>query len=129
MGNNATKFEREKSIFSHNLRIYMEEKKVTQKDLMRDLNLPSATISSWVNGKRMPRMDRVQELAEYLGINKSDLLDKVIVGIASSKKDADKKQQMLENLLYKIRSNSKLSVEEIQEIGNFIDFVQSRKPK
>lgn len=29
----------------------------------------------WVNGKRLPRMERVQQIADYLGIETTDLLE------------------------------------------------------
>ena len=43
-----------KTIFSNNLQYYMNAVGVSQSDIMRDLKIPSATISSWVNGKRLP---------------------------------------------------------------------------
>lgn len=64
-----------KEVFSENLKKYMQLKGVTQKELMEEFNLPSATISSWVNGKRMPRMDKIQLLAGYLGVSKADLIE------------------------------------------------------
>lgn len=44
-------------------------------DLMRDLDLSSATVSSWCNGKKLPRMGKIQMLADYFHIEKSDLLE------------------------------------------------------
>lgn len=65
-----------KKIFSQNLRYYMEVNKKTQADLMKDLNLSSSTLSNWCTGLKLPRMDKVQMLADYFGINKSDLIEK-----------------------------------------------------
>ena len=39
------------------------------------MNITSSTVSDWVNGKKYPRMDKVQILADYLGILKSDLVE------------------------------------------------------
>ncbi|MEG0919408.1 MAG: helix-turn-helix domain-containing protein [Anaerovoracaceae bacterium] len=64
-----------KKIFSENLNFYMKKNDKTQNDLMHDLNLGSSTVSYWCNGKALPRMSKVQLLADYLGINKSDLLE------------------------------------------------------
>lgn len=47
----------------------------TQKDLMTDLGFSSSTVSNWCTGEKLPRMDKVQMLADYLHINKSDLLE------------------------------------------------------
>jgi repressor LexA len=53
----------------------MSLKNKNQMDLMNDLKLPSATISSWVNAKKYPRIDKMQMLADYFGILKSDLME------------------------------------------------------
>lgn len=62
-------------VFVKKLRYYMEKNGKNQMDLMRDLGLSSATVSSWYNGKKLPRMGKIQMLADYFGIEKSDLLE------------------------------------------------------
>lgn len=64
-----------KKIFSKNLRYYMEINHINQIDLMRDLHLSSSTVSNWCTGLKLPRMDKVQLLADYFHINKSDLIE------------------------------------------------------
>ena len=64
-----------KRIFSYNLRHFMQIRGKTQKDLMTDLGFSSSTVSNWCTGEKLPRMDKVQMLADYLHINKSDLLE------------------------------------------------------
>ena len=44
-------------------------------DLMNDLHLSSSTVSNWCTGLKLPRMDKVQKLADYFRINKSDLIE------------------------------------------------------
>ena len=64
-----------KKIFSKNLNYFMELKGKTQTDIINDLDINKSAISSWCNGTRLPRMNKVELLANYLGINKSDLLE------------------------------------------------------
>lgn len=64
-----------KKIFSKNLRYYMNLNNKKQSDLISDLGLSSSTVSNWCTGEKLPRMDKVQTLADYFGINKSDLLE------------------------------------------------------
>lgn len=64
-----------KEIFSKNLKRIMEQKDVTRQDLSRVLGVSYFTISDWVNGKKYPRMDKVEMLANYFGILKSDLIE------------------------------------------------------
>lgn len=67
--------QKQKDIFSKNLKYQLNIHKKTQADIVNDLNITSSTVSDWVNGKKYPRMDKVQILADYLGILKSDLVE------------------------------------------------------
>ena len=64
-----------KKIFAKNLKHYMTSQGENQMDLMRDLGLSSSTVSNWCTGAKLPRMDKVQLLADYFHIMKSDLLE------------------------------------------------------
>lgn len=64
-----------KQIFSRNLRHYLTINNKTQSDLINDLALSSSTVSNWCTGQKMPRMNKVQMLADYFGIEKSDLIE------------------------------------------------------
>ena len=47
----------------------------SRKDVCEALGYSYFTFSDWVNGKKMPRMDKVEQLANYFGILKSDLIE------------------------------------------------------
>ena len=64
-----------KAIFSKNLRYYMNLKHKTQIDIINDLGINRGTVSSWVNGLRLPRMEKVELLARYFGVRRSDLIE------------------------------------------------------
>ena len=64
-----------KQIFSINLKRLMEQKGVSRQDLSNILGVSYFTISDWVNGKKYPRMDKVEMLADYFGVLKSDLIE------------------------------------------------------
>ncbi len=64
-----------KKIFSRNLNYYMELNEKTQTDLINDLGFNKSAVSTWCNGTRLPRMDKVDTLARYFGINRSDLIE------------------------------------------------------
>lgn len=46
-----------------------------QIDIIRDLGINKSAVSTWVNGTRLPRMDKVDLLANYLGCTRSDLIE------------------------------------------------------
>ena len=64
-----------RAIFSKNLKYYMDLNKKTQNDIIRDLGINKSAISTWCNGTRLPRMDKVDLLARYCGIKRSDLIE------------------------------------------------------
>ena len=64
-----------RKVFAKKLRYYMDINHKTQMDLMNDLGFSSATVSNWCTGKKLPRMDKMEILAEYFGIEKSDLYE------------------------------------------------------
>ncbi len=64
-----------KYLFSKNLNYYMTLKNKTQADIINDLDINKSAISSWCNGTRLPRMNKVQMLADYFGIHFSKLIE------------------------------------------------------
>ena len=61
--------------------------KKIQADLINDLGLSSSTISNWCTGLKLPRMDKIQMLANYFNIQISDLLEDKPEGHNISSKD------------------------------------------
>ena len=64
-----------KNIFAFNLNRYMKIKGITRNDISAALGISYFTVSDWVNGKKYPRMDKVEMLANLFGIQKSDLIE------------------------------------------------------
>lgn len=71
----GAKMEDIKSIFSGNLKRLMDENLKSRRDLSDALGISYYTITDWVNGKKYPRMDKVEKLADYFGVQKSDLIE------------------------------------------------------
>lgn len=63
----------EREIFVHNLNKIMRQRNITQSDIVAEFNCSSATVSDWVKGKKYPRIDRMERLADFLGVRISDL--------------------------------------------------------
>ena len=64
-----------RNIFANNLNNIMRDKQITRKDLSDALGISYFTITAWVNGTKYPRMDKVEMLANYFGVRKSDLIE------------------------------------------------------
>ena len=56
----------------------------TRNDICDDLGFKYTTFSDWVNGKKYPRIDKIEMMANYFGVEKSDLIeDKSKVSVTS----------------------------------------------
>ena len=64
-----------KVIFARNLKNLMDANQISRRDLSEALNISYHTITDWVKGKKYPRMDKVEILANYFGVLKSDLIE------------------------------------------------------
>ena len=57
--------------FNHQLKIHGK----TQKDICNLLNVSTSTVSDWSTAKKYPRIDKIQAIADYLDIYKSELTE------------------------------------------------------
>ena len=64
-----------KNIFAYNLNRLMISHRKSRKDLSDALGISYFTITAWANGTKYPRMDKVEMLANYFGVLKSDLIE------------------------------------------------------
>ena len=71
------KMKDQQRIFSENLQRLLAEKDMTQYRLAEYLGLSKGAISKWCSGNGMPRMSKIEEIANVLNVDKSELLDDV----------------------------------------------------
>lgn len=64
-----------KNIFARNLNNLMNANGKTRKELSEVLGISYFTITAWTNGTKYPRMDKVEMLANYFGVTKSELIE------------------------------------------------------
>ncbi|EGQ4198978.1 helix-turn-helix transcriptional regulator, partial [Staphylococcus pseudintermedius] len=64
-----------KEVMSKNIRRLMKENNVDRKQLSTDLKVKYTTLSDWINAKTYPRIDKIELLANYFNVNKSDLVE------------------------------------------------------
>lgn len=79
----------QKEIFSRNLLKYVKDSGKTQLEIATDIGVSPQTFNTWINGKALPRMGKVQTLADYFGIGKTDLLDAKNIHIKKSRDITD----------------------------------------
>lgn len=64
-----------RKIFANNLRRYLDKGNKTQREVADAIGVSPQTFNTWMQMVALPRMDKVQALADYFGVNKSDLLE------------------------------------------------------
>ena len=67
--------EEQKRIFSKNINYYISQSGKQQKEIAKALGYSPTTFNTWCVGKIVPSAGKVQKIADYFGIGKSDLLD------------------------------------------------------
>ena len=60
--------------FRINLKKYLKEQRKTQKDLAEYLEVSPAIVSYYIKGINTPRMDKIDKISEFFGIERSDLI-------------------------------------------------------
>lgn len=64
-----------KEVMGRNIQKHMDLNGVSRTKLSKDLGVSYSTISDWINGKTYPRIDKIEMLADYFGIEKSNLVE------------------------------------------------------
>jgi len=62
-------------LVARNLRNIAIQNEKTQADIARDLKISKATISSWMNGTRIPRMEKIDLLCHYFNCKRADIME------------------------------------------------------
>ena len=77
-----------KETFAKNLTYYLSICGKEQKEVAEVIGVATSTFNDWVKGKKYPRIDKIEMLANYFKIKKSDLIE--------DKKNAPEKQGLSE---------------------------------
>lgn len=64
-----------KNVMAQNLNKYLYESGKERKDVCEDLGIKYTTFCDWCNAKTYPRIDKIELLAEYFHVEKSDLIE------------------------------------------------------
>lgn len=92
-----------KEVMAKNIRYYMERKGLNAKDFSIELDFKYSTVLDWLNAKTYPRIDKIEMMANYFNIEKSDLVE-----------DKDKEKEnidisiMVNDLIENLNSNQTL---------------------
>lgn len=64
-----------KEIMAKNIQFYMDKYGKSRQDMCNALGVKYTTFTDWVKGNSYPRIDKIELMANYFGISKSDLVE------------------------------------------------------
>lgn len=104
-----------KSIFAKRLHYYMEQKGVDRRQLCDALSLKYSTVSEWLSANKYPRIDKIELLANYFGITKSDLIEE-------KPAPTDDENELLK-VVKELNTEYKYTDSQISRIASYMRFV------
>lgn len=90
-----------REVFSKNLSYYIERSGRTQKEIAEIVGVSTSTFNDWVKGKKYPRIDKVEILAKYFRILKSDLIEEK----TEEHRQMQEKNDTLTDIVLRLRSD------------------------
>ena len=93
-----------KEVFAKNLRYYLERSGKSQKELAEIVGVSAPTINDWIKGKKYPRIDKIEILADYFGILKSDLIEEK----TQEHREMQEKNDTLVDIVFQLKKDEEL---------------------
>ena len=92
-----------KETMSKNLKYYIEKSGKDRKTLAEIWGFPYSTVTDWINGNKYPRIDRIEVMADYFGILKSDLIEEK----TEAHREMQEKNDALSDIVIRMQSDDK----------------------
>lgn len=92
-----------KETMSKNLKYYIEKSGKDRKTLAEIWGFPYSTVTDWINGNKYPRIDRIEVMADYFGILKSDLIEEK----TEEHREMQKKNDALSDIVIRMQTDDK----------------------
>ena len=65
-----------REVMAANIKYFMTLHGKSRRQMCEDLGFAYSTFSDWVNGKKYPRIDKIEMMANYFNISKADLVER-----------------------------------------------------
>lgn len=103
-----------KKVMAKNILYYMNKNDVTAADICKACGFKQNTFSDWVNGKIYPRIDKIEKMAAYFHISKSNLVEEWLPEDTDRAKDI--RSAYLTNT-FKLSEDEKQLIEAFRMLG------------
>ena len=120
-----------KEIMAQNIQRLMDKRGIDRNKICTDLGFKYTTFTDWVKGNTYPRIDKIEMMANYFGVSKSDLVEYYDENKPCyANPEIAQFAQALQSSPYAnnlITSITDLSEEEMAETLKYIDFLKSKR--
>ena len=110
-----------KEVFAKNLAFYVARSGRDQREIAETVGVAASTFNEWVKGKKYPRIDKIEMLANYFGVLKSDLIEdsdaKVTTPDAMPKRFASSQAARMSSLCARCTPSKKPMATALSPIG------------
>ena len=116
-----------KETIAKNLSYYIDKSGKTKKEIAEIVGVAPSTLNEWTKAKKYPRIDKIEILANYFGILKSDLIEEK----TEEHKKIQKKNDALTDIVVRMRTDEKflsvidglnhLTPEQLAIVKQFVD--------
>lgn len=113
-----------KETMAKNLKYYIDRSGKDRRELCEIWGFPYSTVTEWINGRKYPRIDRIEVMADYFGILKSDLIEER----TQEHREMQEKNDALADIVVRMRTDEKFcsSVMALYKLdGDKLDKVES----
>lgn len=123
-----------KEVMAGNIRRHLDKLGLNVKDFATEMNFKYSTVLDWVNAKTYPRIDKIELMANYFGVEKADLIEEYDSrnNVLSPKINFDPRQAILLSNYNKLNDNRKNKLVQVseklltEEEGKVIDICEKR---
>lgn len=98
----------------------LQEKQITPYKLSKETGIWQSTLSDWKLGKSTPKLDKLEKIAEYLGVTVDYLLGKTDIkeNIPKENDLSEKEQLLLKLFRCSSEENQELIIRMMKSFGN-----------
>ena len=117
-------------IISNNIVKYLDKKGKTQVDLADYMNVSQPTVSNWCKGLKLPRMDKIDKICEFLNISRNELMNEENPTYYNDPEVRELADFMHKNPEYRVLFDASKNVrkEDIEFVKQFMDRMRGDEP-